>query len=40
MHGVVDSTGLKVFGEVEWKVCQHGYIKKRASRKSHLAVEA
>ena len=25
LHVVVDSTGLKVFGEGEWKVRQHGY---------------
>ncbi len=24
MHVVVDSTDLKIFGEGEWKVCQHG----------------
>ena len=28
---VVDSTGLKVFGEREWKVRQHGYSKRLAS---------
>lgn len=26
---VIDSTGLKVFGEGEWKVRQHGYSKRR-----------
>ncbi len=26
LHAVVDATGLKVFGEGEWKVRQHGYI--------------
>ena len=26
---VLDSTGLKVFGEGEWKVRQHGYTKRR-----------
>jgi hypothetical protein len=29
IHGVFDSTGLKVFGEGEWKVRQHGYSKRR-----------
>lgn len=35
---VVDSTGLKVYGEGEWKVRQHGYSKRRTWRKVHLAV--
>lgn len=35
---VVDSTGLKVYGEGEWKVRQHGYSKRRTWRKLHLAV--
>lgn len=33
---IVDSTGLKVFGEGEWKVRQHGYSKRRSWRKFHL----
>jgi hypothetical protein len=37
---VVDSTGLKVFGEGEWKVRQHGYVKHRLWRKLHLAVNS
>ena len=36
---VVDSTGLKVFGEGEWKVRQHGVDKRRGWRKIHLAVD-
>ena len=36
---VVDSTGLKVFGEGEWKVRQHGVGKRRTWRKIHLAVD-
>ena len=36
---VVDSTGLKVFGEGEWKVRQHGQGKRRVWRKIHLAVD-
>ena len=36
---VVDSTGLKVFGEGEWKVRQHGAGKRRTWRKVHLAVD-
>jgi Transposase DDE domain len=35
---VIDSTGLKVYGEGEWKVRQHGYGKRRTWRKLHLAV--
>lgn len=39
LHGVFDSTGLKVFGEGEWKVRQHGYDKRRTWRKLHLGVD-
>jgi hypothetical protein len=39
MHVVVDSTGLKVYGEGEWKVRQHGWCKRRTWRKMHLAVD-
>lgn len=35
---VIDSTGLKVYGEGEWKVRKHGYTKRRTWRKLHLAV--
>lgn len=38
-HLVVDSTGLKVFGEGEGKVRQHGYSKRRTWRKRHVAVD-
>lgn len=39
---VVDSTGLKVSGEGEWKVKKHGKDakKRRVWRKAHLAVDA
>jgi len=40
LHIVVDSSGLKVFGEGEWKVRKHGYTKRRTWRKIHLAVDA
>jgi hypothetical protein len=40
LHAVVDSTGLKVFGEGEWKVRQYGYNKRRTWRKLHLAIDA
>jgi Transposase DDE domain len=40
LHLVIDSTGLKVYGEGEWKVRQHGASKRRTWRKLHLAVDA
>lgn len=40
VHVVVDSTGLKVYGEGEWKVRRHGAGKRRTWRKVHLAVDA
>jgi hypothetical protein len=40
LHAVLDSTGLKVFGEGEWKVRQHGYSKRRTWRKLHLSVDS
>lgn len=39
LHVLVDATGLKVFGEGEWKVRVHGYQKRRTWRKLHLAVD-
>ena len=39
IHAVIDSTGLKVFGEGEWKVRQHGYSKRRTWRKLHLCID-
>jgi len=38
-HIVVDATGLKVYGEGEWKVKKHGAGKRRQWRKLHLAVD-
>ncbi len=38
-HIVVDSSGLEVYGEGEWKVRQHGYSKRRTWRKLHLSVD-
>lgn len=35
----VDSTGLKVYGEGEWKVRMHGISKRRTWRKVHLVVD-
>jgi IS5 family transposase len=39
IHAVLDSSGLKVFGEGEWKVRKHGYSKRRTWRKLHLNVD-
>ena len=33
------ATGLKVYGEGEWKVRQHGWNKRRTWRKLHLGVD-
>jgi hypothetical protein len=37
---VVDSTGLKVYGEGEWRVRKYGWSQRRTWRKLHLAVNA
>ena len=39
-HLVIDATGLKVFGEGEWKQRKHGKSQRRIWRKLHLAVDA
>lgn len=39
-HLVIDGTGLKVLGEGEWKVRQHGAYRRRIWRKLHLAVDS
>jgi len=39
-HLVIDATGLKVFGEGEWKVRQHGADRRRVWRKLHLAADS
>jgi hypothetical protein len=39
-HLVIDSTGLKLYGEGEWKVRLRGADKRRTWRKLHLAVDA
>lgn len=36
---VIDSTGLKVYGEGEWKTRKHGVSKRRTWRKLHLGVD-
>jgi len=35
---IADSSGLKVFGEGEWKVRKHGYSKRRTWRKIHVII--
>ena len=40
VHVVVDSTGVKVYGEGEWKVRTHGVAKRRTWRKLHLGVDS
>jgi hypothetical protein len=39
-HLVIDSTGLKVYGEGEWKVRTPGHAKRRTWRKLHVAMDA
>ena len=39
-HLVLDATGLKVYGEGEWKQRTHGKQKRRTWRKLHLGVDA
>ena len=36
---VVDSTGLKVYGEGEWKVRKYGWSKHRTWRKLHIGID-
>lgn len=38
-HVVIDSSGVKIFGEGEWKVRQHGKSKRRTWRKVHLGID-
>lgn len=40
LHLLIDSTGLKVMGEGEWKVKKHGPAYRRVCRKLHLAIDA
>jgi transposase len=39
-HLILDSTGLKVYGEGEWKVRTHGKSKRRIWRKFHIGIDA
>lgn len=36
---IIDSTGLKVYGEGEWKVREHGISKRRTWVKMHISVD-
>lgn len=38
-HVVIDSTGVKVYGEGEWKTRQHGVSKRRTWRKLHIGID-
>ena len=37
---ILDSTGIKVYGEGEWKVRTHGKSKRRVWRKLHIGIDA
>ncbi|WP_210880404.1 IS5 family transposase [Roseovarius autotrophicus] len=39
LHLAIDSTGLKVHGEGEWKIRMHGKDRRRVWRKLHLGVD-
>lgn len=39
-HLVFDASGLKVFGEGEWKVRTHGKVYRRTWRKLHIGLDA
>jgi IS5 family transposase len=39
-HLVIDSTGIKLYGEGEWRVRLHGWAKHRTWRKLHLSMDA
>lgn len=39
-HVLVDSTGIQVLGEGEWKVWKHGQYRRKIWRKLHLAIDA
>lgn len=38
-HVVIDATGIKIFGEGEWKTRKHGASKRRTWRKVHIAFD-
>jgi hypothetical protein len=40
LHLLVDSTGIKMLGEGEWKIKKHGADYRRQWRKVHLGIDA
>ncbi|MEB0222633.1 transposase, partial [Pseudomonas sp. AB12(2023)] len=40
LHLLVDSTGIKMTGEGEWKTRKHGASYRRQWRKVHLGIDA
>jgi len=40
LHLLVDSTGIKMLGEGEWKTKKHGAKHRRQWRKVHLGIDA
>jgi hypothetical protein len=40
LHGLIDSTGLQVYGAGQWLEAKHGAKSRRKCRKLHLAVDA
>jgi hypothetical protein len=40
LHLLIDSTGLKMYGEGEWLEDKHGKRSRRRWRKLHLAIDA
>jgi hypothetical protein len=40
LHLLIDSTGLKIYGEGEWLDQQHGIRSRRRWRKLHLGIDA
>jgi hypothetical protein len=39
-HLIIDSTGLKLYGEGEWRVRGRGWTKRRTWRKLHISMDA
>ena len=39
IHILIDASGLKVFGEGEWKMRVHGKDKRRTWRKIHIGID-
>lgn len=40
LHLLVDSTGIKMIGDGEWKARKHGVSRRRQWRKVHIAIDA